>query len=500
MIRLAFCLGALALSSVAACGAGEAARPGDPTYAGATGGETGGGAICHDVKADGTPLIVDWRPEDRGDVEVAMKRGVAFVHYDCNSIKLVPDCTAPGTYGFIGMTKKEQVINLANADEAKANLPFSGGTIGASLSRGDSIDIGLIMVGKRTTTFAQVTQADMTGRCAGATHFIRSATLGAYAMTTDTAGSVTTTAQIFSVGGSAGSTSTKKASSKDGDVASCASADPDATKPPSQCGAPLRVQLVAIDGPPTDGKTGAGALDCPAGMTAVNGKCTSVSAAAGPVCKDDDTDPAACAASCKSNVVASCTSWGDILIRKALAEKSRAYDADMAESFRRGCALSDEDECAMFAINTASGRGVPQDGPKALEIAASACRAGAAVGCTVIGGMYDKGIGVTADRAKGTQMYERACNAGDKLGCIGAAQAYGEGRPGIAVDRVKMTDYFDRACDAGEAWGCVNAGKSYEAGGGGVTPNRDLALGFYRRGCEKKNADACTAQKRLSGG
>lgn len=45
----------------------------------------------------------------------------------------------------------------------------------------------------------------------------------------------------------------------------------------------------------------------------------------------------------------------------------------------------------------------------------------------------------------------------------------------------------------------MNAGKSYEAGGGGVTANRDLALGFYRRGCVKKNADACTAQKRLGG-
>ena len=215
---------------------------------------TAAATICHDVKADGTPLIVDWRPEDRGDVEVAMKRGVAFVHYDCNSIKLVPDCTAPGIYGFVGMTKKEQVISLANADEAKANLPFSGGTVGADLSRGDSIDIGLIMIGKRTTTFTEITHADMTGRCDGATHFVRSATLGAYAMTTDAAGSVTTAAQLFSVGGSTGSTSTKKATNKDGDVASCNTADPDATKPPSQCGAPLRVQLVAIGGPPTDGK------------------------------------------------------------------------------------------------------------------------------------------------------------------------------------------------------------------------------------------------------
>jgi uncharacterized protein len=482
----------IALSFLCACGAGEAVRPKDPTYASATGGQAGGGAICHDVKADGAPLIVDWRPEDRGDLEVAMKQGVAFVHYDCDSIKLLPDCHADGVYGFIGITRKEQVISLKNADEAKANLPFNGGTLGAGLDASSSLDIGLIMIGKRATTFADVTTEDMKGKCDGATHFVRGATLGAYAMQTDTAGSVSAAGQLFGIGASAGSSSAKQAGTKDGDIAACQQADPDAPRPPAQCAALLRVQLVAVGG---SGGGGEGAsISCPAGLVPANGKCAPPADDSAKKCHAGDA--ASCEASCKAGVVESCNAWGSLEIHQAMKENSTAYDGPMVEAFQRACDLKNEINCAMLAINYASGRGVPRDGAKALDLATKACAAGAPVGCTVVGNVYDKGMGVAADRARATKLFERACNAGDSTGCIQAAQAYMEGRPGIPVDLAKMADFFDRACDAGEAWGCVGAGKAYESGNG-VTANPSVAASFYRRGCQKKNADACAGQKRL---
>src|SRR5215213_7364447 len=111
---------ALALSS---CGStpGEKLRPTDPTFANARGDAA---ATCHEVRAESTPLIVDWNPEERGDLEVAMKQGVAVVHYDCKSVKLLPDCHVEGGYSFLGITKKEQVISIENADQAQANLPL----------------------------------------------------------------------------------------------------------------------------------------------------------------------------------------------------------------------------------------------------------------------------------------------------------------------------------------------------------------------------------------
>jgi hypothetical protein len=479
------------VAGLTACGAGEAVRPTDPTYATAAGVASSGGAICHDVKADGAPLIVDWRPEDRGDLEVAMKQGVVLVHYDCNTLKIVADCHAEGVYGFVGMTRKEQVISLTSADEVKANLPFNGGSLGAKVERGSSLDIGLVMVGKRATTFADVTHEDMVGKCGGATHFVRAATIGAYAMKTGTVGSVSSTAQLFGIGAGGASESEKGAVNRDGDLDSCKKSDPDAPRAPNGCGALLRVQLVAVGDKSGGDATG---LSCPAGLVPTNGKCAVSADEVAKKCHAKDAP--SCAASCRAKNVDSCTVWGDLLIAKALREKATTYDAEMAESFHRGCDLKNEELCAMLATSYALGRGVPKDGKRALELAGKSCEDGAAMGCAITAGIYDRGFGVPMDRARGTRLYERACDAGSDIGCIAAAQAYGEGRPGVAVNRAKMVDYFDRACDAGEAFGCVNAGKAYEAGDG-VTASVGTALGFYRRGCHNKNEIACASEKRL---
>src|SRR5262245_43909681 len=62
-----------------ACGpsVAESARPKPMTASRALGdksaSETG---VCRDVAEGGRPLVVDWRPEQRGDLEVAMKQGI----------------------------------------------------------------------------------------------------------------------------------------------------------------------------------------------------------------------------------------------------------------------------------------------------------------------------------------------------------------------------------------------------------------------------------------
>ena len=58
------------------------------------------------------------------------ERGLAVVEYTCKGIRVVKGCRLPGDYGFLGMTRREQMVRLTNADEVKANLPFSGGAIG----------------------------------------------------------------------------------------------------------------------------------------------------------------------------------------------------------------------------------------------------------------------------------------------------------------------------------------------------------------------------------
>ena len=189
-------LRALVLSSLVGCsvgGAAEKARPDDPTYA---------GAVNAQLLFGDRPqvLVVDWEAESRVDLEVAMKRGVAVMALDAHGPRLL-DCQLPGDYTFLGTTRKEKVVRLLDRDEVKANLPLQGAGLASKLegefSRGATLDVALVMVGKRTAAARRAQRDQLVGECTGATHIVRSATVGAFAMTTGTQAKIRTAAELF---------------------------------------------------------------------------------------------------------------------------------------------------------------------------------------------------------------------------------------------------------------------------------------------------------------
>src|ERR1041384_6212672 len=93
---------ATTLASGCSAGAPAAAvRPERQTFESASGIQA-----CTTPPPLARPLAVDWRPEDRGDLEVIMKQAIAIVAYDCKSVRVLPDCRVEGTYGYIGIPKK----------------------------------------------------------------------------------------------------------------------------------------------------------------------------------------------------------------------------------------------------------------------------------------------------------------------------------------------------------------------------------------------------------
>src|SRR6476660_4819599 len=79
---------------LASCGGGtpaEKIRPADQTFNSAMG-ESSAPGQCHEPEAGAEPLVVDWKPEQRGDLEVLMKTNVAVVSYSCKGFKLLKDC------------------------------------------------------------------------------------------------------------------------------------------------------------------------------------------------------------------------------------------------------------------------------------------------------------------------------------------------------------------------------------------------------------------------
>src|SRR5688500_11781456 len=71
-----------------------------------------------------TPLIVDWQPEQRTDLETAIRQGVVVVRLDKKGLRILNGCTlAHGDYGYLGVATKKEVIRLRTAQQVAANLP-----------------------------------------------------------------------------------------------------------------------------------------------------------------------------------------------------------------------------------------------------------------------------------------------------------------------------------------------------------------------------------------
>ena len=519
------------------CSGGNAAsqvRPEAPTAATALGEPAGGDSDeCHDVQNGGRPLIVDWRPEQRGDLEVAMAQGIAVVNYSCHGLELLPDCMAEGSYGFKGIVLKQQLIRLENADELRANLPLSGAAIAAKLSAdfasGTTLDLATALVGNLTASRFNVARTDLAGRCDGATHFVRGANIGAFVMQTGERARATSAAQIFSAGAEGASSSRKLARTEDGQLESCKESSTDANKPPANCAALVRVRLLPLSGGGGSGPQGPKPAteeraeleaDCPVGLVSRDGKCAKLEAAVAHECAPGDQ--ADCEAQCQKNQPLSCARLARILSSKAgdataatraaglfgkacgpdapgacsdLAilrlrkSQDAATEAEAARLFEQACKLGESNGCFNLGNLYYDGRGVTANKQRAFALFAQACNAGKPAGCINAGNMYDDGEGVNADPEQAFVLFKKACEGGEAVGCSNLAYMYGEGR-GAAQDQAAATRTYEKACSLGSSKGCAYAAARYEQGQG-VAVDAAKAKGLRAQACKLGSKESC---------
>ncbi len=234
-------------TGLASCGGGahDAVRPNQPTA-----GDAMGRSTIKAVEGASSPLVVDWKSEERADLEEAIHDGVAIVAWDDKGLRLLKRCKLAGDYGYLPVQVKKDVVRLETADEVRASLPLGGlgivGKIGGGFEKGTTLDIALAMVGKRRTTWNDVKRDDLKGTCEGATHYIRAILVGAFTMKTGTTGKAAAAVEIFGAGGGGSTSSSKDVGSSDGKVADCDKATGEETKPPGQCAAILRIELEPI--------------------------------------------------------------------------------------------------------------------------------------------------------------------------------------------------------------------------------------------------------------
>ncbi len=542
-IRPFFALSIAAATSsfLVACGGGNVAGIVQPkaTSAAEALGEDGP-AKCRAVASTAEPLVVDWKSSDRVDLEVGMKDGLVVVAYDCKTLHIVRGCKRAGAYKFAAVSRKEDTLQLASADEVQANVPLGLATFGASLKRGSTIDVGVVLVGKRSTIASDVARGELEGKCEGATHVVRAATVGAFAVGTGTRGSARAVAELFGKSVQGSSDASRSSLNKDGDLEACRSSKSDSATPPDQCQSPIRLELVALldkpaakpEGPPPAEATVAGANPCPEGASLEKGKCSTTSK--GYVCKEGDTTE--CHAQCEIGNVVSCfreaksidfnvRSSGGVMAKgdpkraEALYDRACASDylpgcfmkartglifktdsngklvmddkganvlrdpAMAMATFRTTCERGHGESCHQLAYYRAAGKFVEASKPDALALYVRGCNLGFAASCAVGSRMYLEQGDAEAQK-KGIALLDLSCSAGDDYNCRELANHYLKGDAGPRDEARALVVYEARCKRGGGA--CRELAKIYESGAMGVAVNPAKARELFAAGCESQ--------------
>jgi len=203
------------------------------------------------------PLVVDWPAPKRAHLEAAAKRGTIVVRYSGCDFDVLAGCRVPdSTYEYTPLTRKTEQISITDEKLLYARLPFGAASLEGNLQGSGKLDINMTIVGQFDSDLYEAFGTTLEGDCTGATHIVRSLTVGAFEI--KTSGSKTTGGGASAVTATAGvnesRTSGRNVLTADGDPSACATPHHSALSPPSNCGAPVQVVLAAIspnDPPPT---------------------------------------------------------------------------------------------------------------------------------------------------------------------------------------------------------------------------------------------------------
>ncbi|MEM9874182.1 MAG: hypothetical protein AAF928_04760 [Myxococcota bacterium] len=475
------------------CGGGmnaaEMVRPEAPTASDALADTV----ACSGPQSYAEPLIVDWSTSSRTDLEVAMQQGVAVVRYDCDALRLVNGCRLPARYAFAGVSPKEELIRMDNADEVRANLPVSGVRISAGMNATSVLDLALVMVGKRTTTLGDADAGMLEGSCEGATHYVRAASVGAFAMDRSSSGEVRAAADLFVASTGAKSRSGRSNFTRDGDRKACKrKGDEDAA--PRGCAAALRLELVPIapaaraaaaaskaktpkgGAPAAKGKGGLGPSprECPENTVWRDSKCAPATAEER-LCWRGNLP--ACDQLCDVGDGWACTTGAEgILSRRGANRRARPLTKEeikrrfvRAQAFAdRGCKLRHDRGCALagqysiMAVEVLSGAN-DGDFSQVAATTSAACDRGGPLSCLVAAEFFRpdttlrRRVEVTApsESAKREQrLLRKGCDLGSTVACRRLADALRRKDPKSKV----ALELLQRACEGGDSYACKYAG------------------------------------------
>ncbi|MBI4699853.1 MAG: hypothetical protein HY744_01580 [Deltaproteobacteria bacterium] len=226
--------------ALCACGGGSPIHPETPTMEGSGDDQI---TTCKIAQDPLNPLIVEWPGTSKVDLEMASKRGVVVVSYAGCVLKILPGCRAQGSYEYTAVTPARESVKIATENELYANLPLGVATLKGELAQGARLELAYVAVGQRSASKAP---ASLGGECAGATHYVRTLTVGAFSLETVTGSSVGGGVAVAGVEAGGGSKESRRHLRGSGDMDLCGEAA-DATAS-SACSAVLQLGLAPLGG------------------------------------------------------------------------------------------------------------------------------------------------------------------------------------------------------------------------------------------------------------
>ncbi|HEX7602422.1 MAG TPA: hypothetical protein VF316_12490 [Polyangiaceae bacterium] len=225
---------------------------------------------CGVTKSQAEPLIVEWPDAARGKLEAQVHRGLVAVRYEGCEMEVLGQCSAKGSYGYTGLTRKRSRVTMKDADELYANIPVGAARLESKLQKAGELNVAMVIVGRLEADRSSIRADELQGNCAGATHLITAVTIGQFDFFAGADAEVGGGATVMGVGAGARSASKREMLNEDGEESACMKSSAGDKAPPDGCGALLRIEVVPL------GEAKRAQVECPNGTSWNGAKCVGV--------------------------------------------------------------------------------------------------------------------------------------------------------------------------------------------------------------------------------
>lgn len=389
------------------------------------------------------PLVVDWPADVAQHLHDAMERGVVVVGADCNSMRIIEGCAAPGDYRTMHFEPTNASYVLEGEWARRANLPYSG-----FLERAEpTLVIEMVTSARRSTTRMMVSSDELEGTCEGATHYLYSEDLGSSNVQQDM-------------------------------LRACElgmADDPDAV-----CLAPLRIRMLPLD------------MDLEEAKLTHRTHLNTCSASYGPnvdglcVAEGSETtlceigDESKCLKACKNGHYESC----EVLsVMYVLGQGVSIDEAKAFEFAEKGCEGGVVESCRNRSYMMSIGLGTDYRPEEGLALLKEACDMGSARACRDVGSVL--AVPEDGNLEPSLEYFARGCDGGDTDGCAGLGVLLWDLEEGTR--REEAQPLLEASCRDFSGIGCNFLGYIHEFGDaidGPLEPDVATAMAYYTRACE----------------